>query len=477
VLSKEFPREEFAVLDGIIRMFTCPKLTLDQGVLVPHLANVKRQKQELLDRIGHQDKEILMSNDRFAAELMSLGVDPPKKISARTGKEAWALAKNDPGLKDLQEHDDPRVQNLVAARLGHKSTIEESRTERFIRTAALYPRWPDRQPYIPIPLNFSGAHTHRLSGADKLNMQNLPRVDFKRPQDSGQLRRSLRAAKDHIIVSIDLSQIEARIVCWLAGAMEFLNLFATGKDPYAHMGKKLGAMPMDAVAGMAEFVFGRQLGKGVILGCGFGMGPPKFKVTVANAPYNLQLTDAQSVEYVMGYRREVPEVPLLWKEIGNALSFLAYKEGPSGRIRQALKYEIQRGFTYEVHEETVRVELPSGLHLKYYDLHHQPGEKGTELWFKYAGRPSYAYGGKGTENLVQALARCVIEAAATNIRRQTGICRAHQVHDENIFVVPERHADSFIATASAITLKSPSWCPDLPLGCDAKMGHDYAAAH
>src|SRR5206468_2006606 len=113
---------------------------------------------------------------------------------------------------------------------------------------------------------------------------------------------------------------------------------ATGKDPYAHMGKKVGAMPWDAHPDSPEYKHGRQLGKGIILGCGFGMGPPKFKATVTNAPYFLQLTDQEAISAVTGYRTEVPEVPKVWGAIGQAFKCLALRDTPSGRTRQARRY-------------------------------------------------------------------------------------------------------------------------------------------
>jgi hypothetical protein len=74
----------------------------------------------------------LASNKQFAEILQELGVIVPTKISPATGKETYALAKGDQGFLDLCEHEDPFIQQLCTVRLGTKSTIEESRIERFI---------------------------------------------------------------------------------------------------------------------------------------------------------------------------------------------------------------------------------------------------------------------------------------------------------------------------------------------------------
>jgi hypothetical protein len=150
-----FPKKELQLIDMTLRMFTEPQLQLNKPKLEAHLIETVRAKQALLDRVG-ADKKDLMSNDKFAGLLQDMGVDPPRKVSATTGKEAWAFAKTDEEFKALLEHDDPDVQALVAARLGNKSTLEETRTARFIGIA-------DRGMF-PVPLRYYGAHTGRWSG-------------------------------------------------------------------------------------------------------------------------------------------------------------------------------------------------------------------------------------------------------------------------------------------------------------------------
>lgn len=117
-------------------MFIEPKLELDLELLEAHLIDVRDRKERLLLNLeAGVGKEDLMSNDKFAGLLRGLGVEPPHKISPATGKETYAFAKTDEGFKALQEHDMYEVQALVAARLGNKSTLEETRTQRFIDIA------------------------------------------------------------------------------------------------------------------------------------------------------------------------------------------------------------------------------------------------------------------------------------------------------------------------------------------------------
>lgn len=147
-----FPPQELRVIDATLRMFIDPELELDTAKLEKHLVSVKAHKEELLEK-ANSDRTTLMSNEKFAAMLQSLNVDPPKKVSARTGKEAWAFAKTDEEFKKLADHEDYRVQALVAARLGTKTTIEETRTQRFIDIS--------KRGKLPVPLKYYGARTGR----------------------------------------------------------------------------------------------------------------------------------------------------------------------------------------------------------------------------------------------------------------------------------------------------------------------------
>ena len=137
-LKRGFPVSELLVIDQTLRMYTEPTIELDVDVLQKHLEEVIERKRLLIDDLGltgiSKDSitKTLMSNQIFAKYLENLGIDPPTKISAKTGKEAYAFSKTDKAFTDLLEHPDPRVQNAVSARLGVKSTLEETRTQSLI---------------------------------------------------------------------------------------------------------------------------------------------------------------------------------------------------------------------------------------------------------------------------------------------------------------------------------------------------------
>jgi DNA polymerase len=92
IFMDKFPVKELKVIDTTLRMFVEPTLRLNLPMLESHLETVKERKAKLL-AVAQADKDSLMSNDKFAELLMLLGVEPPTKISARTGKQAWEIGR------------------------------------------------------------------------------------------------------------------------------------------------------------------------------------------------------------------------------------------------------------------------------------------------------------------------------------------------------------------------------------------------
>ena len=161
-----FPDDELKLIDLTLRMYTDPVLKVDDALLVQRLVQVRAEKSELLKGLmaslqvetEEEVRKQLASNPKFAALLNTMNVSVPMKVSKTTGKETYALAKTDQGFIELSEHDNPLVQQLCAVRLGTKSTIEESRIERFIGIGKR------NRGYLPVPLRYYGAHTGRWSG-------------------------------------------------------------------------------------------------------------------------------------------------------------------------------------------------------------------------------------------------------------------------------------------------------------------------
>ncbi len=206
----------------------------------------------------------LASNKQFAEILQEFGVKVPTKISPATGKETFALAKGDQGFLDLCDHEDPFIQELCRVRLGTKSTIEESRIERFLGIGAR------NKGKLPIPLKYYGAHTGRWAGSDKVNFQNLPARDKKKKA----LKNAVIAPQGHQVINCDSSQIEARVLVWVAGQNDVLSWYAEGRDVYCEFASKVYGRTITK-----EDKTERAVGKTCILGLGYGTGWAKLQST------------------------------------------------------------------------------------------------------------------------------------------------------------------------------------------------------
>jgi len=455
ICGEGFPAAEIAIMDTVLRCATEPRFQLDQQRLAEHIHNTVTAKQTLLGRVGIADRGELLSNDKFAEALRNLGVEPPTKISLTTGKETYAFAKTDPAFIELEEHDNPEVQALVSARLGVKSTLEETRTQRLIDISNL--TWPGNEPasLMPIPLRYSGAHTHRLSGDWKLNMQNLPR--------GGQLRKSLIAPEGFKVVAVDASQIEARLAGWFCGATDLVGAFAKKEDVYSSFASKVFGRPVNKKEHPVE----RFIGKTAVLGLQYGLGWQKFQKTVklqskAQVGQEVALTDEEAANVIKTYRETYPQIPKMWTKLGNILPRM------TGDIIELV---------HPVYFEKERIRLPSGLYLNYYDLQNKDGQ----WWFTFAGKPKYIYGGKMLENITQALARIHVMNAAIRLRktfREMGwdIHLALQAHDELVYIVPEDMAEAILMLSLAEMKRRPSWGIDIPFDAEGDIGQSYGDA-
>ena len=442
VLGADFPLNELKLIDLTIRMFTEPVLELDESVLTAHLADVKEKKASLMSKMLIS-KEQLMSNPQLADVLRSLGVEPPTKTSLTTGKETHAFAKNDEEFKALLEHENVIVQAVVAARLGVKSTLEETRTERLIGIA--------NRGSLPIPLRYYAAHTGRWGGDDKVNMQNLPRTS--------PLKKAILAPEGYVFIDSDSSQIEARTLAWLAGQDDLVTAFANGEDVYKIMASAIYGKAEKDITKDERFV-----GKTTILGAGYGMGAAKFQAQLKNFGVDTDLDECQRI--ISTYRETYEQVPELWQEAGSAIkAMIANKTTPLGR-KDVLLVDGAKG-----------IRLPNGLYLHYPNLREHEDEETKKREIVYdtkRGRaviPTRIYGGKLIENVCQALARIVIGEQMLKVARRYRPVMT--VHDAIAVLAPKDTADEAQAYVEKCMKMRPAWGMDLPLNCEAGHGASY----
>lgn len=444
-----FPKVEMQLIDLTLRMFVEPKLTLDSELLELHLKDVKARKNSLL-RKANMSREDLLSNPKFAEVLLQHGVAPPMKVSPTTGKQTYALAKTDKDFLELLEHPKLEVQALVNARLGTKSTLEETRTQRFLGIA-------DRGT-LPVPIRYYAAHTGRWGGADKINMQNLP----SRGLDGKFLKRSIRAPEGYVLIDCDSSQIEARVLAWLAGQDDLCEAFARGEDVYKKMASSIYNVPVEEVTKEQRFV-----GKTAILGAGYGMGAVRFKDQL-KAQAGVDVTADEARRIIQVYRNTNWKVAHFWRACQDMLKQIANKGKGAIGTNNLLSYAW--GSSYKLPLIGL-IKLPSGLMLRYEDLAWEQGERGVE--FTYATRKSRTriYGGKVTENVCQALARCIIGEQMIAIAKKYDVVMT--VHDSIVCCVPEKDVEEGQRYIEHCMRIVPDWCEGLPLDCESGAGKSY----
>tara|TARA_R110000751_G_scaffold7514_2_gene30610 strand:- start:713 stop:2029 length:1317 start_codon:yes stop_codon:yes gene_type:complete len=422
-------------------MFIEPVLILNTHKLTAHLVAVRAQKNNLLEQCG-VEKTQLMSNQKFADELTALGVIPPTKISLRTGKEAFAFAKSDEEFKALQEHDDPRVQVLVAARIGLKSTLEEKRSERFLSIASRGP--------LPVPIKYYAAHTGRWGGSDKINLQNLP----SRGENAKVLKSCIEAPNGHTLVEADSAQIEARVLAWFGGQNDLLNAFIRGEDVYKRMASTIYDIPVEIITANQRFI-----GKQTLLGCGYGMGPVKFRAQLKTM--GVEVTEEEAQRIIYEYRGASGAITSLWRDAQFMLL----------NMYQGNKTTFGRQGVLSVEPYVYGINLPSGLHMFYEGLDAEETERGLQFSYKTRRGRTKIYGGKVIENVCQALARCIMAEQMVQISKRYHILLT--VHDSVICSVPDKEVDEAAAFVSECMRWTPQWAEGLPVRGDVEVGKNY----
>jgi DNA polymerase len=317
---------------------------------------------------------------------------------------------------------------------------------------------------LPILLNYYGAHTGRFSGGDKMNLQNLPR--------SGALRRSLCAPEGKMLIACDSAQIEARVVAWVAQQNDLLDAFREKRDVYSEFATEVYGRKVTKADKIERFV-----GKTCVLGLGYGMGAEKFKATLAigqaGLRVNIELDEARRI--VQLYRSKNHKIAAFWNRCNTALTHLVSK----------------RDFALVEHTPTIEliddgIKLPNGLAIRY------PLLTNANDGYAYAADARVyreavkdrvlgkdlntdkfirVYGGKVTENLVQALARIVVAEQMIKIGERYKVVL--QVHDEVVILCDKEEVDEAKAYMLEVMSTPPTWAPDLPVACEADHGENY----
>jgi len=279
----------------------------------------------------------------------------------------------------------------------------------------------------------------------------------------------LKAPDGHVLIACDSSQIEARMVAWVAGQDDLVQAFAQGRDVYSEFASEVYGRTITKVDKIERFV-----GKTCILGLGYGMGAEKFRRTLelGQGGISVKITLEEAQRIVTLYRQKNFKIVSLWALCNRALAGILNRNAG----------EIAKGVFYDEHG----IKLPNGFHI------HYPALRSSLNNYEYiADARTYRkaikdrvltgatdditwtkiYGGKVTENIIQAMARIVISEQMVQVGRHYPV--AFQVHDELIIVAPETEVD--VAEKKLIDIMStpPSWAADLPVACEAGHATNY----
>jgi len=435
-LEAAYPQSEMDLIDLTVRMFCEPSLKIDRERLTTYHEQEFNNAEQLIAASGY-DRKQLASNPQFVEIIESLGIVVPTKPSpSNPNNSIPALGKNDAGFKQLAAMY-PEHQHIWDARVAVKSRLTETRSKRFLDAA-------DDNDFIPAPLRYYAAHTGRFGGTEKLNMQNLPR--------GGELRQCLVAPEGHLIYVADLSNIEARMLAWLAGEDELIEQFRNGDDIYSNFATVIYDRPINKKDDPTE----RFVGKTAILGLGYGMGHEKFRATLKSGAMGpaMEFDIEESEKIVRKYRNTYSRIKSLWSKLEDLLVMSLHRDN----------YGHTYGPLTVDHESLI---LPNGMALRYHGL--KRTIKG--LTFKSRNKDEYTYGGKITENVVQALSRIVITDSMLRLSKSVeGGKVALTVHDEIIIIAPDTNPHATMQKIIDDMCQAPDWCSDIPL--DAEGGFD-----
>jgi DNA polymerase len=332
-----------------------------------------------------------------------------------------------------------------------------------------------------VPLKFYGAHTGRWAGAAGLNFLNFRKEPlilndrreliedtatlcriFEQKEETGQWPKDVLAAIDvrkilipragRKFILADESQIEPRVLAWLAKDKEFLEQIGKGISPYeAHARATMGWTGGDLKTENKGLY---HLAKCRVLGLGYGCGWRKF-ITLAYALARLRLTEEDSRRYVREFREQNTRITRLWDTFGKALLCAA-----NNRDNMEIELPSGRKMCYRGPRREARMRLNQDT---------QQVERTTVVTADIGGIRKEFYGGKVTENVTQAVARDVFSEHLLALRK-SGRRAIFHVYDEVILEVPP---DDDPKEVERLMSQTPAWLPGCPVTAEAQIADHY----
>jgi len=478
------PGEELRIANMTHQMYLNPRFEFDEELAIECIDKMSTQLDA--DMCGYTRK-LLGSTIDFAQKLRNLlppwdklpvkEGKPGDKLKAITGEgKILALSKKDQGCKWLKVHPFKAVRDLINGRLSIKSwPTHIKRFKTLIAQAKAMGGW------IWIPLKYCGAHTHRWSGTQGVNPQNMAKIGKTTASKIlGLVRHLFRAPDGEELVICDSAQIEARCLAWMAGETKLIELFACGGDVYSSFAESLFGTKVfkwhdekEEYPGQKDKVKGqRDFGKQGILGGGYGMGHvtfhdrcledddllPRFESGEYNAVF------CETV--INTYRGQYKNIKAFWTKVErNFVSAWRYKE-----TRKLLIPGTTLCLEFIGEGTTVFIKLPSGRRIRYSDV--RVTRKGT-ISCSGVNTRSKLYGGKLTENIIQSFCRDLICYWMLRCEEE-GLPVLLTVHDE-IVSIADRSIPALVTLMrlTNIMCEVPPWAKGMPIDVEGETASHY----
>ena len=499
---KLLPVNEIKFQDMMSRCYLYPRLALDADVLHKEKRRLDKRRLEKVRPVADKyfdgnietAKEYLRSKRLFGVLLKTMGgvtdqdifnansrdeeIDYafiiPTKVSEKTGKVDYAFSLTDESFHKLADLS-PELREVCDARMEMASSIEHSRTQRFIDST----RW---EPKFGLPYKISGAATHRLSGEMSLNVQNLS--SGRKEGQTTALRDSISSPDDkHTIVVSDSSQIELRITAFMANEKILLDAFKHSQDVYSVTAELIYGVPWQDInagrkAGDKQMAHYRTIGKVTSLGGIYGIGWAAF-MDYASVVGGVTLTEDEAKDIISKFRNSYPALPQFWKLCGKVLDHMlaggsGYFGGPTGKL-------FYYDGNYQIHGKTVPSIIgPDGMRLSYYKLckRRREYEDGSvrdnfAYWGLKEGRYQWVYihSSKLTENLGQYLAFALMKWQGLKINEKYPT--SLNTHDEWGLLVEDKGLYPAITYVMESMRTVPEWLDGLVVDCECEMGRQY----
>lgn len=474
---KEYCRMDVEVERGLDRTLEWLKPTPDESMLyaldqrindrgvqvdLTIVDNAVRMDTIYKARLNAEAQRITgLSNPNSAAQLKTW-------IKGRTGLELDTLRKSDHiDIKNAAQDD------IIDRILNIRAEVNKTSNKKYYAMQESVCR--DNR--IRGLLQLHGTRTGRWAGK-LVQMQNLPQnhisdIDLAREllkegdldmieicygnvadTLSQLIRTAFVAPEGKTFAVCDFSAIEARVLAWLAGEEWVLEVFRGHGKIYEATAAQMYGVPIEEITKTDPR---RQKGKIAVLALGYQGAVGALESMAKN--YHMSLSKEDMATIVEDWRNANPHIVKLWTKLEKA----AQRCVSTGIPQQTA------GLTFKMQNKTMTVQLPSGRLLSYFHM-----TAGVNRW----GKPSLkflgvdpdtkkwgwieTYGGKLTENVIQAIARDCL--AHTLLRLdELAFQTVFHVHDEVICEVPKSQGDQALREIQQIFAAVPDWAEGLPL--------------